>query len=78
MVLSTFEPGAVTGNEPTETDAEMAGYVLSGEIELTIDDKVFQLEAGDSFAVPKAARRKCENKGVRESVTLWVNTPPVY
>ncbi len=78
MVLSTFAPGAVTGEKATKTDAEMAGFVLSGAIDLQIDDKQFHLEKGDSFLVPKGASRKCENKSSEDSITLWVNTPPVY
>jgi mannose-6-phosphate isomerase-like protein (cupin superfamily) len=56
----------------------MAGMVLSGELDISIDDKQFHLEQGDSFIVPKGARRKCENKSAKDSITLWVNTPPVY
>lgn len=78
MVLSTFAPGSVTGNAPTSTDAEMAGLVLAGSLELCIDDKQFHLEAGDSFVVPRGASRKAENKSSEDSVTVWVNTPPVY
>lgn len=78
MVLSTFAPGAVTGNVPTETDAEMAGMVLSGKLDLRIDDKQFHLQQGDSFLVPRGSTRICENKSAEDSVTVWVNTPPVY
>lgn len=78
MVLSTFAPGAVTGPEPTQTDAEMAGLVLSGELDLQIGKKKFHLVAGDSFTVPKGASRKCENRSPEDAVTVWVNTPPVY
>jgi transcriptional regulator with XRE-family HTH domain len=78
MVLSTFAPGAVTGETPTKTDAEMAGYVLSGAIDLQINDKWFHLEKGDSFLVPRRSSRNCENNSSEESITLWVNTPTVY
>jgi transcriptional regulator with XRE-family HTH domain len=78
MVLSTFAPGAVTGETPTNMDAEMAGLVLSGAIDLQIDDKQFHLEKGDSFLVPRGSSRKCENRSSEESITLWVNTPTVY
>ncbi len=78
MVLSTFAPGAITGETATKTDAEMAGFVLSGAIDLQIDDKQFHLEKGDSFLVPKGSSRKCENNSADESITLWINTPPVY
>lgn len=78
MVLSRFSPGAVTGKLPTRTDAEMAGFVLSGALDISIDDKTFHLEAGDSFMVPKGAARKCTNRSSEDAVTVWINTPPVY
>lgn len=78
MVLSTFAPGAATGEEPTRTEAEMAGVVLSGRLQVSIDERTFQLEEGDSFSVPKGAARRCVNRSQENSVTLWVNTPPVY
>lgn len=78
MVLSTFSPGAVTGKRPTKTDAEMAGVVLSGSLEISIDDRTFQLGEGDSFTVPKGAARRCVNRSDENSVSLWVNTPPIY
>lgn len=78
LVLSTFAPGAVTGDEPTQTDAEMAGYVIAGTLEVSIGDRAFVLEAGDSFSVPKGAARRCVNRSSADAVSLWVNTPPVY
>lgn len=78
LVLSTFSPGAATGKRPTQTDAEMAGVVLSGSLEISIGDQTFRLEEGDSFRVPKGAARRCENRSLEDSVSLWVNTPPIY
>ena len=78
MVLSTFTPGAVTGNRPTTTDAEMAGVVLSGTLEISIGEQTFQLAPGDSFTVPKGTARRCANNSDEDCVSLWVNTPPIY
>jgi len=78
MVLSRFSPGAVTGSKPTKIDAEMAGFVLSGTLDINIDDKSFHLESGDSFMVPRGAARKCTNRSSEDAVTVWINTPPVY
>lgn len=78
MIVSTFAPGAVTGTAPISTDAEMAGVVLSGTLNLNIDNKEFHLNKGDSFLVPKGASHKSENKSGDDSITLWVVTPPVY
>lgn len=78
IILSTFRPGAVTGEEPTNTDAEMAGVVISGSLELTVDDQHFELSEGDSFLIPPGASRKCRNSSENDSVTLWAVTPPLY
>ena len=78
MIVSTFAAGAETGEAAITTDAEMAGLVLSGTLNLSIDDHEFRLNKGDSFFVPEGASHKSENKSAEDSVTLWVVTPPVY
>lgn len=78
LIVSTLVPGAVTGGPATKADAEMAGLVLSGVLDLGIDGRVFHLEAGDSFFVPEGASHESENGSSEDSVTLWVVTPPVY
>ena len=46
MLHETYEPGADTGEELYTHDAEEAGLVVSGEIELTVGGEVATLKGG--------------------------------
>lgn len=57
--------------------AEEAGYLMSGEIDLYIDDNKFSLKAGDSFRFDHKPCR-WHNKGDVQAIIIWVVSPPVY
>ncbi|MEZ5912152.1 MAG: helix-turn-helix domain-containing protein [Paracoccaceae bacterium] len=48
VLFERYTPGADTG-EPYSHDAEEAGVVISGEIEVTVGDEVRILRAGDAY-----------------------------
>lgn len=73
---SVFEPGAEMA-EAQRRDTEETGYVVSGELELWLDDRHLHLYAGDSFRFAGEAYR-WRNPGVCETVVIWVIAPPVY
>jgi mannose-6-phosphate isomerase-like protein (cupin superfamily) len=52
--------------------------VLSGTLELSVDGKLFRLEAGDSFSFTRKGPHRCHNSGAVPTVVLWVITPPSY
>ncbi len=76
MVRSTFEPGAELP-EPARRQTEEAGYVVSGTLDIWMDDRMFRLEAGDSFRLAGEAYR-WKNPGDEPAVVIWVISPPVY
>jgi transcriptional regulator with XRE-family HTH domain len=78
MIRTTFSPAASSGDAAIPTTAEMSGVILSGELSLQIGEQVIQLEAGDSFLIPKGSLRRCINNGAEDSISIWVVTPPVY
>jgi transcriptional regulator with XRE-family HTH domain len=78
LVETTFEPGASTGDRDRERRGEEAGLVLSGTLELQVEDRVLRLEAGDSFSFTRRGPHRCKNPGTRPAVVLWVITPPSY
>ncbi len=73
---SVFEPGA-TMRAARRRPTEEAGYVVTGELELWLDERRFHLRAGDSFRFAGEAYR-WHNPGDRETVIVWIITPPVY
>lgn len=78
LLLSRFEPGASSGEEPYTHIGEEAGVVMAGQLELWIDGERFLLSEGDSFNFPSSAPHRYRNPGETESVVIWSITPPSY
>lgn len=76
MFHSTFEPGAEMA-EAQRRNTEEAGYLVSGELELWLDQRRFHLYPGDSFRFSGEYYR-WRNPGDREAVVVWVISPPIY
>lgn len=76
LLLSTIEPGA--DSEPYSHDGAEAGFVLSGELELWINHRKFELKPGDSFSFKSTEEHRCANPGTEPTRVLWVITPPHY
>ncbi len=57
---------------------EAVGYLVSGEIELTIDDTTYRMTAGDSFFFKAYLTNGYRNVGDTEARLVWVNTPQVH
>jgi transcriptional regulator with XRE-family HTH domain len=57
---------------------EAVGYLISGEIELTIDNTVYRMTAGDSFFFKAYLTNGYRNVGTTEARIIWVNTPQVH
>jgi quercetin dioxygenase-like cupin family protein/DNA-binding XRE family transcriptional regulator len=63
---------------PMRHEGDEAGYVLEGRLQLSIDDTVYELGAGDSFAFPSNLAHTYRNPGPKVTRVLWVNTPPTF
>jgi transcriptional regulator with XRE-family HTH domain len=57
---------------------EEVGYILAGNIELTVDDRVFQLHPGDTFVFRSELPHGYRNVGTGPARIFWVNTPPTF
>lgn len=78
LILSTFAPGARSGEKPVSRMAEQSGYVIQGQLELKIGSKRFALRPGDSFRIGRGEAYTARNPGSVDSVSLWVIAPPRY
>jgi transcriptional regulator with XRE-family HTH domain len=78
LILSTFAPGARSGDEQVSRMAEQSGFVVSGELEVTVGKKRFRLRSGDSFCIGRGEPFGASNPGPESSVSLWVIAPPRY
>src|SRR5262245_2577532 len=71
-LMVTVEPGG--GTDAYSHPGHEFGYVLAGEIELSIDEATYTLRQGDSFAFKSTLSHAFRNKGRERSIILWVNT----
>ena len=63
---------------PMRHEGDEFGYVLEGLLQLTIDDTVFDLKAGDSFAFPSNLAHTYRNPASDVTRVIWINTPPTF
>jgi transcriptional regulator with XRE-family HTH domain len=77
LVLSHFEPGAVVEKSYSH-HGEEAGFVLSGALELWIENRKFALKEGDSFSFESVRPHRYRNPGKVPATVIWAITPPSY
>lgn len=65
-------------NGPFQHEGEEVGYVLEGEMELTVSDTVSVLKSGDSFFFRSDLAHRYRNTGTAVCRVVWVNTPPTF
>lgn len=75
--LHIIEPGGRSDGTIAHRGEEL-GYVLEGELELTVDGQAYRLAAGDSFHFRSDLPHGYRNCGTRPAKVIWVNTPPTF
>ncbi|MBW4025518.1 MAG: cupin domain-containing protein [Proteobacteria bacterium] len=78
LLSCTLEPGSSSGTEPYTHEGEEAGLVLSGRMELIVDDRSYILGTGDSFAFKSMRPHRYRNCGTVPLTVIWAITPPSY
>jgi len=65
-------------NDSITHQGECVGYLLEGEIELSIDGTAYRMTAGDSFFMKAHLPNSYRNVGTTVARIIWVNTPQVH
>ena len=73
-----YAPGADTGPELLRHEAEEAGVVIHGEIEVTVDDDVRVLGPGDGYLFDSRLPHRFRNISDVECEIISVCTPPSF
>ncbi len=73
--LLTVEPGGAN-KQTRHHSGEETGYVVSGELELTVNGNVYRMKPGDSFNFRSEEPHSWRNSSKKDAVLVWVNTPP--
>ncbi len=75
--IHVVEPGGLK-NDPITHQGETLGYVVEGQIELTVEATSYTLNVGDSFFFKNHLTNSYRNPGSVTARVLWVNTPQVH
>lgn len=75
--IHVIDPGASNGGAIKHIGQEV-GFVLEGELELTLAGEVFHLTTGDSFFLKSDIPHSYRNPGAVRTRVAWINTPPTF
>src|SRR5436305_5650906 len=75
--LFRIAPEAGSG-DPYSHEGEEFIYVLRGDLEIAVNGEEYRLKPGDSFYFESATPHRWKNPGRKETLLLWVNTPPTF
>ncbi|QIE46689.1 cupin domain-containing protein [Pseudohalocynthiibacter aestuariivivens] len=78
LLRCTFPAGSESGTEPYNHRGEEAGIVISGQLDLWVDEKHLRLKEGDSFAFSSERPHRYANLTDRDTVVIWAISPPTY
>ena len=78
MLHETYQPGADTGPDMLSHEGEEAGIVISGVIELTVDDQSRVLNAGEGYLFASKLPHRFRNIGDKPCVIVSACTPPTF
>jgi DNA-binding transcriptional MerR regulator/mannose-6-phosphate isomerase-like protein (cupin superfamily) len=70
-------PGAGSGSAYSHNGEEFL-HVLQGELEISIAGQKYELTRGDSLYFDSGTPHEWHNPGKRQTVVMWINTPPTF
>ncbi|MEB0112495.1 cupin domain-containing protein [Variovorax sp. RTB1] len=75
--IHVVEPDAKK-HDPITHQGETLGYLLEGQLELTVEKTSYSLAVGDSFFFKNHLTNSYRNTSAKVARVLWVNTPQVH
>jgi transcriptional regulator with XRE-family HTH domain len=78
LLVERYDPGTDTGADSYHHEAEEAGVVLRGTLELIVDDEVHVLKPGDAYYFDSRRPHRFRNRGRVPVEAISVNTPPSF
>jgi DNA-binding transcriptional MerR regulator/mannose-6-phosphate isomerase-like protein (cupin superfamily) len=70
-------PGAGSGSAYSHNGEEFL-HVLQGQLEISIAGQKYTLTPGDSLYFDSGTPHEWHNPGKRQTVVMWINTPPTF
>jgi transcriptional regulator with XRE-family HTH domain len=77
-LLKVLPPDAGSDGLYSHSGSQEFGYVLSGQFDLLVEDKVYTLNDGDCFYFNSSRPHGFVNNSGKDAFVLWVISPPTY
>jgi quercetin dioxygenase-like cupin family protein len=71
-----YQPGASRDQPPTYPGEEL-GFILKGQLTVTVGEETFVLKAGDSIHYQTLQPYSWRNEGDEECIAIWAVSPPI-
>jgi transcriptional regulator with XRE-family HTH domain len=78
LLVERYDPGTDTGADSYRHEAEEAGVILRGTLELIVDDEIHVLKPGDAYYFDSRRPHRFRNRGRVPVEAISVNTPPSF
>ncbi len=78
MLMLVLQPGGSSGPEPWTRNGEKAGYMLEGQLQLTVGSQSYLLYEGDSFRFDSSIEHAFRNPTNAVSRIIWVIKSDVF
>ena len=78
LLYETYEPGADTGAEAYAHEGEEGGFVIEGELLLSVGDKTELLRAGYAYLFDSRIPHRFRNVADRRCIVVSAATPPTF
>lgn len=76
VIHSTFQPGS-SREDDNQRDTQELAFIVSGKLDIWIDQTPFTVAEGDSFRL-RGQSYRWANPYNQPAVAVWVISPPVY
>lgn len=76
ILHEVYEPNADTGEMPLQHGSNEGGFVVEGELELTVGDNVRLLKAGEAYLFDSRIPHRFRNLSSRRTIVISACTPP--
>ncbi|WP_339931957.1 cupin domain-containing protein [uncultured Brevundimonas sp.] len=78
ILHETYQPGADSGRVPLSHEGEEGGLIIAGRLEVTVDDQIRVLKAGDGYLFSSQLPHRFRNPGREPCVVVSACTPPSF
>lgn len=78
MLHEFYDPGRDSGRRALSHDGEECGVIISGTLEVTIDEEVHVLHAGDAYYFTSRTPHRFRNIGSKICEVVSACTPPTF